>query len=95
MARQSRAAATRPVRGTPPTHVAFGGRAYAIGRDPLVLGLAPQGSRPLSLTGPAAGESTSAVLDAVTAHSLDPYAAADRLLAALADGAGTGPGKKP
>lgn len=52
-----RLAPARPVRGTPPTHVVFGGRAYAIGREPLVLGLAPQAARPLMLTGPAAGVS--------------------------------------
>jgi LAO/AO transport system kinase len=38
------------------------------------------------LTGPAAAASTSAVLDAVARHALDPYAAADRLLAAVAAG---------
>jgi len=35
------------------------------------------------LTGPEPGAETAAVLDAVAAHALDPYAAADRLMKAL------------
>ena len=46
------------------------------------------------LTGLDLGEATAAVLDAVAAHALDPYAAADRLLAAVADRAGDRPGER-
>jgi len=47
------------------------------------------------LTSPEALESTSAVLDAVAGHALDPYAAADRLLGVLAAEPGSGRGARP
>ncbi len=47
------------------------------------------------LTGPDLGDATGAVLDSVAAHALDPYAAADRLLAVVADRAGDGAGERP
>jgi LAO/AO transport system kinase len=47
------------------------------------------------LTGPELGEATAAVLDAVAAHALDPYAAADRLLATIMAGVGDDRGERP
>lgn len=38
-----------------PTHVLHGGRVYAIGAEPLVLGRAPDAARPLAVQGPPAG----------------------------------------
>lgn len=48
---------TQRSRGTPPTHVIYGGRAHAITEEPLMLGRARAGSRSLVLAGPVAGVS--------------------------------------
>jgi len=41
--------------GTPPTHVVHGGKAYAVGHEPLQVGRAPQGARVLVLGDSPAG----------------------------------------
>jgi hypothetical protein len=45
--------------GKTPTHVVFGGRAWAIGAEPLKIGVAPGQGRTLALDGPLAGVSRS------------------------------------
>jgi len=50
------AALARPdLRGAPPTHVVFGGRAHRISAKPLTIGLADGSDRSIVVNGPAAG----------------------------------------
>ena len=45
--------------GVAPTHLVFSGRVYAVGREPIVVGLAPGSGRALKLEGSLAGVSRS------------------------------------